>query len=102
MVGKLPVPWLICLLRQVQGDLMALNGRSDTFSLGVIFYELLTKRRPFDGTSVDEIKEAILSGQFEPIRSINSAVPRWLANGCQQLLENDPERRPTAANSVFP
>jgi CheY-like chemotaxis protein len=46
---------------QVHG--LPLDARSDIYSLGVIFYEMLTSRRPFVGTSAIELMESHVKGQ---------------------------------------
>ena len=44
---------------QARGEGHRVDGRSDIFSLGVVFYELLTGRRPFKGESTAELLEQV-------------------------------------------
>src|SRR5262249_48891674 len=44
---------------QARGEGHRVDGRSDIFSLGVVFYELLTGRRPFQGKTLSELLEQI-------------------------------------------
>lgn len=37
------------------------------FSLGVLLYELLTLKRPFDGANMNEVMQKTLSGKYEPL-----------------------------------
>jgi eukaryotic-like serine/threonine-protein kinase len=58
---------------------------SDQFSLGCIFYEMLTGRRPFAGKSEAETLSAILRDDPSPIEEFNPNVPppvRWLVERC--------------------
>ncbi|MCI0563746.1 MAG: serine/threonine protein kinase, partial [Nitrososphaera sp.] len=50
---------------QVRG--LAVDGRSDIFSLGVVLYEMVTGRRPFEGVTISDIIAAVLTGEPEPI-----------------------------------
>ena len=49
---------------QARGEGHRVDGRSDIFSLGVVFYELLAGRQPFRGDTQAELLEQVTS--FEP------------------------------------
>src|SRR5439155_18768619 len=54
------------------------DARSDIYSLGVVFYELLTGRRPFRGDSVWDILEQILALEPRPPRQLEQLVSKEL------------------------
>ncbi|HTL56210.1 MAG TPA: serine/threonine-protein kinase [Candidatus Limnocylindrales bacterium] len=71
----------------------AIDPRSDLFSLGIVFYELLTGRLPFSGASFGETLQRIISAQPEAIARFNYEVPPELERIVRKLLEKDPARR---------
>lgn len=60
---------------------------SDVFSLGIIFYQLLTGARPYNGPTRDVVIEKIREGSVRPPRELNPAIPRDLELVCLKMLE---------------
>jgi len=51
------------------------DGRSDLFSLGIVFYELLTGKKPFKGETITSLMYAIANADYEPITEIAPRTP---------------------------
>ena len=69
---------------QARGEGHRVDGRSDIFSLGVVFYELLTGRRPFKGHSEEELLEQITDLEPRPPRQYDDRIPKELERICLQ------------------
>ena len=74
-----------------------LDGRSDLYSLGCVFYYLLSMHRPFDADTVQNVIAAHLSGSYRPLRSYRPQLPAALCHWIQWLMERQPARRPADA-----
>jgi hypothetical protein len=77
-----------------------ITPRADLYSLGVMFFELLTGRKPFRAESPMELFTLHLQAQPERPSRLVLDIPVWLDTLVLQLLEKDPEQRPFSAATV--
>ncbi len=70
-----------------------IDGRADLWSLGVVAYELLSGKPPFDGDGVGEIFAAILEKTVEPLHMHNWRLPPEFSNVIAKCLQRKPEDR---------
>jgi serine/threonine-protein kinase len=77
-----------------------LTHKSDLYSLGVLFYELITGRKPFTAESAMDMFVQHVQGEFERPSRLVLDVPVWLDTLICQLLEKKPEQRPRDAAMV--
>ena len=71
----------------------AFDHRSDVFSLGVVIYEMLSGRLPFEGDSSTEVIDKIIHSDPPAISRLNYAVPPELERITRKCLEKEPDRR---------
>ncbi|MFT5731539.1 MAG: serine/threonine protein kinase/formylglycine-generating enzyme required for sulfatase activity [Planctomycetota bacterium] len=84
---------------QVQGRRHQVDQRTDVYSLGVVLYELLTLRRPFEGTTSRQVIAQIESVEPPPPRQVNSRIPRDLALVCKKAMSRDVSGRYASASA---
>ncbi|MBE7381372.1 MAG: AAA family ATPase [Leptolyngbya sp. SIO1E4] len=71
----------------------ALDYRSDFYSLGVTFYEMLTQKFPFESHDVVELVHSHIARQPRPPHALNPAIPPILSQIVMRLLEKNAEAR---------
>jgi serine/threonine protein kinase len=85
---------------QARGEGHRVDGRSDIFSLGVVFYELLTGKRPFKGESKEELLEQITDFEPRPLRQIDENIPKELERICFKALSKRAAERYLTAKDM--
>ena len=76
---------------QVMGK--QIDQRSDIFSLGVMLYEMLTGKVPFDGENINAIMYQILNAVPQPLGNVDPALPGMLNFIIAKALAKDPDDR---------
>jgi serine/threonine-protein kinase len=70
-----------------------LDARSDLFSVGVVLYEMLLRKRPFAGASDAELMASILRDMPAEVVTVRLDVPRALSKIVRRALEKQPDVR---------
>ena len=84
---------------QIRGD--RVDERSDLWSLGVVFYEVLTGRMPFSGDNVAALVHALLHDTPRPVRQLRPVIPAAIEHVIEKLLSKNPDRRYTSARALI-
>jgi serine/threonine protein kinase/formylglycine-generating enzyme required for sulfatase activity len=85
---------------QARGEGHRVDGRSDIFSLGVVLYELLTGRRPFQADTVGGLLEQITGLEARPPRQVDDRIPKELERICLKALAKRATERYTTARDM--
>ncbi len=84
---------------QARGD--PVDGRSDIYALGIVFYEMLTRQLPSQGASQAEILAQRVSGRVRDIGETGVQVPPHVRRVIRRCLERSPARRYQSARQLI-
>jgi serine/threonine protein kinase len=76
---------------QVLGD--KIDGRSNLFSLGAMFYEMVTDRKAFEGVDAESVRQRILDSTPTPPVKVNAKLHPLLSDLIMKALSKDPAER---------
>ena len=85
---------------QARGEGHRVDGRSDIFALGVVFYELLVGRKPFRGDTQTELLEQITSYEPKPLLQYDEKLPKELQRICFKALSKRASDRYSSAYEI--
>jgi serine/threonine protein kinase len=91
LVGGLPSYLHYMSPEQVRGE--QIDGRSNLFSLGAMFYEMVTDRKAFDRPDAESLRQSILESTPVPPMHVNAKLHPLLSDLIMKALDKDPANR---------
>jgi serine/threonine-protein kinase len=76
------------------------DERADLWALGIILFELLTGKMPFDAQSVTQLTAMVLLDPAPRLRDLRADVPDAIGLLVARCLEKDPSRRPASVAEI--
>src|SRR5262245_16207040 len=88
-------PWPSVPARNVAASIppRPAGPQTEVWALGVLLYELLTGRRPFEGKTAQEVAHRIVTADPPPPRALRADLDKTLETIVLTSLEKDPARR---------
>ncbi|HXQ72441.1 MAG TPA: protein kinase [Pyrinomonadaceae bacterium] len=77
-----------------------IDGRADIYSLGLVFYEMITGRRPFAGNTLHELRREHVHTAPKPLHEVAPDVPRGFSGAIERATAKDRGDRQSSANEL--
>jgi len=84
-----------------QCEAKAIDNRSDIYSLGVTFYELLSGKTPYKADTPVSMLMEIVKGNFPPLNKVNPDVPEFIQKIVEKMMQTKPEERFNTVNELI-
>ena len=84
---------------QAKGD--KTDARTDIYSVGVMLYEMLSGKLPFDGDGAVSIAIMQISDKAKPLSQVAPNVPQGLCQITEKAMEKEPEKRYQSAREML-
>jgi len=81
-----------------RGDL---DGRTDLYAIGSIFYYTLTTQYPYQGDSAPQVMASHLQHKYKPLSSMRPDLPSWISGWLDWLMARQSLHRPTSAKEAL-
>jgi serine/threonine protein kinase len=69
------------------------DRRTDIWSIGIVLYEMLLGRRPFEGSTAAELRRSIVEDTLPLLRQSDSTIPQEFEAICTRCLAKEPGER---------
>jgi len=77
-----------------------IDGRADLYALGVMLFQLLTGRLPYEAASMGQLLMQIARGAPQELRAVRPELPQPLSDLATALMHKDPAERPGDGRAV--
>ncbi len=77
------------------------DGKSDIYSVGIVLYEMLTGKKPFDTDNPVTVAVMQMNNQAELPRAVNASIPEGIEEIVRKAIEKDPEQRYQSAAEMI-
>jgi serine/threonine protein kinase len=84
-----------------QFERFPLDARTDMYSLGCIYYQILTTKHPFDGETGVEVMASHLQHHVVPLKQLRPDLPDWLCYWVMWLISREMDDRPADARMAL-